>query len=465
MDLTVDGTLPSALNGAYVRNGPNPQHMPVGGHHWFDGDGMLHTVRIKKGKASYSNAYVQTSRYKQEKNARRPLSLKLGGMVGGLGVIHYIVYKLRERWGLFKTKDGTGPGNTALAFHNKQLLALVETDLPYIVRVNDNSHTETLERQTYGGNLAPRFTAHPKIDPATGTLYGFGYNLSKPELHYFAISSGGMVKEDFKVTLQQPTMQHDFAMTEDYVIFLDFPLVSNPENMKRGLPMLMFDRERSSRIGVLRKDTSSELGIRWFKLPAMYAYHVANAWQERGNNGWIRIRIFLCVYDDSFSIQSTTSSTLARMSEITIELERDECSVRSLADELRCEFPVVPDRLVGRRTRYTYAVAFEKEAGHLGQAAGLVKFDLGSPDKSVAAMLRFGSGRTGEDDGYLVLFMYNERTNSSDFVVYDARTFSNKPVAVVSLPQRVPYGFHGKHINAAQFQSQFPFDIHFLPDI
>lgn len=36
------------------------------------------------------------------------------------------------------------------------------------VRVNDNSHIETLERQTYGGNLAPRFTAHPKIDPATG---------------------------------------------------------------------------------------------------------------------------------------------------------------------------------------------------------------------------------------------------------------------------------------------------------
>ena len=67
-----------------------------------------------------------------------------------------------------------------------------------------------------------------------GTLYGFGYNLSKPELHYFAISSGGMVKEDFKVTLQQPTMQHDFAMTEDYVIFLDFPLVSNPEVPSRA---------------------------------------------------------------------------------------------------------------------------------------------------------------------------------------------------------------------------------------
>ena len=38
-------------------------------HGWcrFDGDGMLHAVRIKAGKASYSNAYVQTSLLKQEK--------------------------------------------------------------------------------------------------------------------------------------------------------------------------------------------------------------------------------------------------------------------------------------------------------------------------------------------------------------------------------------------------------------
>ena len=72
------------------------------------------------------------------------------------------------------------------------------------------------------------------------------------------------------------------------------------QNMKKGLPMLMFDRERSSRIGVLRKDASSESSMRWFKLPAMYAYHVANAWQEGGSYGCPeKIRIFLCVYDDS----------------------------------------------------------------------------------------------------------------------------------------------------------------------
>ena len=42
----------------------------------FDGDGMLHAVRIKAGKASYSNAYLQTSLLKQEKKAGRSLKLK-----------------------------------------------------------------------------------------------------------------------------------------------------------------------------------------------------------------------------------------------------------------------------------------------------------------------------------------------------------------------------------------------------
>ena len=43
----------------------------------FDGDGMLHAVRIKDGKAAYSNAYVQTSRFKQERKAGRPLFFRV----------------------------------------------------------------------------------------------------------------------------------------------------------------------------------------------------------------------------------------------------------------------------------------------------------------------------------------------------------------------------------------------------
>ena len=67
------------------------------------------------------------------------------------------------------------------------------------------------------------------LGACAGTLHGFGYSFSKPELHCFAISEGGTLKEDFPVSLPESTMQHDFAMTEDDVIFLDFPLIANPE--------------------------------------------------------------------------------------------------------------------------------------------------------------------------------------------------------------------------------------------
>uniref|UniRef100_M0ZPA2 Carotenoid cleavage dioxygenase 4 n=1 Tax=Solanum tuberosum TaxID=4113 RepID=M0ZPA2_SOLTU len=45
----VEGSLPSCLDGAYIRNGPNPQNLPRGPYHLFDGDGMLHSIKISQG--------------------------------------------------------------------------------------------------------------------------------------------------------------------------------------------------------------------------------------------------------------------------------------------------------------------------------------------------------------------------------------------------------------------------------
>src|SRR5262245_40032425 len=61
--LKVVGTLPAEMDGMFVRNGPNPQFAPKGPYHWFDGDGMLHGVRVRRGKASYRNRYVRTDHW------------------------------------------------------------------------------------------------------------------------------------------------------------------------------------------------------------------------------------------------------------------------------------------------------------------------------------------------------------------------------------------------------------------
>ncbi|KAK8612796.1 hypothetical protein V6N13_092900 [Hibiscus sabdariffa] len=63
--LTVTGTIPSCINGVYLRNGANPLFEPVAGHHLFDGDGMYHAVTVDNGKASYACRLTETQRLRQ----------------------------------------------------------------------------------------------------------------------------------------------------------------------------------------------------------------------------------------------------------------------------------------------------------------------------------------------------------------------------------------------------------------
>ena len=72
-NLTVIGKLPEELNGMFVRNGPNPQFKPKNKYHWFDGDGMLHGIRLQGGKASYRNRYIRTESFEHETKAGKAL--------------------------------------------------------------------------------------------------------------------------------------------------------------------------------------------------------------------------------------------------------------------------------------------------------------------------------------------------------------------------------------------------------
>jgi carotenoid cleavage dioxygenase len=57
-------------------------------------------------------------------------------------------------------------------------------------------------------------------------------------------------------------------------------------------------------------------------------------------------------------------------------------------------------------------------------------------------------GAVDEDDGYLVSFVWNANTTRSEIQVFDARRVKDGPIARVTLPQRVPMGFHAAWISA-----------------
>ncbi|HTQ18636.1 carotenoid oxygenase family protein, partial [Mycobacterium sp.] len=53
-DLEVTGGIPEFLDGRYLRNGANPVgELDPELYHWFIGDGMVHGIRIREGKAEW----------------------------------------------------------------------------------------------------------------------------------------------------------------------------------------------------------------------------------------------------------------------------------------------------------------------------------------------------------------------------------------------------------------------------
>src|SRR5687767_8212595 len=62
VDLPVTGRIPAELEGRWLRNGPNPLgEVDATTHHWFVGDGMVHGVRLRGGRAEwYRNRWVRS---------------------------------------------------------------------------------------------------------------------------------------------------------------------------------------------------------------------------------------------------------------------------------------------------------------------------------------------------------------------------------------------------------------------
>jgi carotenoid cleavage dioxygenase len=60
----------------------------------------------------------------------------------------------------------------------------------------------------------------------------------------------------------------------------------------------------------------------------------------------------------------------------------------------------------------------------------------------------------GEDDGFLLVYVYSAEEDISYLHIYDAATMDPTPLAAVRLPQRVPYGFHGTWVTAKQLREQ-----------
>ncbi len=58
-----------------------------------------------------------------------------------------------------------------------------------------------------------------------GEMFGFCYQLVRPFLTYQVFSKEGDLMESVPITLPQGVVMHDFAITQNYAIFMDLSFV------------------------------------------------------------------------------------------------------------------------------------------------------------------------------------------------------------------------------------------------
>jgi carotenoid cleavage dioxygenase-like enzyme len=429
--LEVTGKVPPGLRGMFVRNGPNPQFAPRGRYHPFDGDGMVHAVSFGDGDLRYRNRWVESRGLLAERTRGHAL-------YGGLAEFVMPEPDVIAEGGMIK-----GTGNTHTVRHAGRILALMEACPPTEL----GRELDTIGELDFDGRLVGACTAHPKIDPVSGEMLFFGYSPFAPYLRYHVVDATGTLVHSAEIDLPNPVMIHDFAVTEQHVVFVDSPALFDAKAMLQGGPMMRWAPDQGTRIGVLPR-RGADADIRWFDVDTQYVVHFFNAW-DAGDHVEVRAPRFSAM-PGAFDFDDPTGEEGPVPWSWSIDLAAGTVA-DAQTDDRSGEFPRINDDHATRPTRYLYnctARTWEFEF----EFHGVVKYDTETGDASewlygeheVSGEHAFAPDPDGtaEDDGWLMAFVIDRTTDRTDLAIIDARDVAAGPVARVHLPRRVPIGFH-----------------------
>ena len=268
-DCEVEGAWPVDLDGVFYRVGPDPQYPKIAAHAGdipFDGEGHVSMFRVAGGHVDYRTRYARNARFMAQAEARRSL----------FGMYRNPMTDDPSVAGLNR-----GTANTQLFLHHGKLLVFKEDSPPVHM---DPLTLETLDPEyTFGGKLESQtHTAHPKIDPATGGLIGYGYEstglLSKTINVYEADRAGAIF---WSVTVDAPYagMMHDFCVTQDYIVLYLTNMVSDEARLRTGGVHFSYDSTAPCYLGVMRRGGDGS-DFKWFTGPNLFCTHVMGGWNE-----------------------------------------------------------------------------------------------------------------------------------------------------------------------------------------
>ncbi|HLZ62023.1 MAG TPA: carotenoid oxygenase family protein [Ktedonosporobacter sp.] len=447
--LPVQGTIPPWLSGSLLRNGP--AQFAVGQQayrHWFDGLAMLHRFSFHNGAVSYANKFLQSPNYKKARET---------------GQISYSEFATDPCRSMFKrlasafSPDEPGSNaNVNISKIGESFVALTETPLP----IEFNPQTlETMGVLHYADKLAGQTTtAHPHYDAqrkmGVNSLTNFS---AKSSYSVYGIKDGETKRTIIgSIPVQEPGYMHSFAMTERYVILVEYPLVVNPLSMlTSGKPFIAnyhWKPERGSRFLVIRK-SDGEL-VATYTSEAFFSFHHINAFEQGGD-----LLVDIAAYPDASLIRQLymdnllgpQGGDLAHGEYRRYRLpEGGSTTHYEVLSEESIELPRINyEHNNGQPYRFAYGVSQRKDRpdDFLNQ---LVKVDVATHSTSIVFEEGMYPGEpvfvvapdaTSEDAGVVLSIVLDAKKGASFLLVLDAASFTE--LARAEVPQHVPFGFHG----------------------
>ena len=447
----IEGTVPTDIDGVYLRNTQNPVFPALGRYHPFDGDGMLHMAAFRNGKVEYRNRFIATKGLNAE--------LERGERLWA-GLMEDPALSTRPGWGAHGgIKDAS---STDVVVHAGQALTTYY----------QCGEGYRLDPQTLEQNGIPPWSpldgisAHCKVDEESGELLFFNYSKHAPYMHYGVVDRNDRLVHYVPVPLPGPRLPHDMAFTENFAILNDFPLFWDPELLAQGKHVVRFHRDMPSRFAIIPRRGNPE-DIRWFEADPTFVLHFLNAYEdgdeivldgyfqdepmprnfEGAPAGYERMMSYLDQY------KMGTHLHRWRFNLVTGKTTEQRMDDRVL------EFGMINQRYASKPYRYAYSAV---QVPGIFLFNGYVKHDLvtgeswqiGLPEGQFASEAPFAPriNAKDEDDGYLVSFITNENTQRSEIVLIDCKRFADGPVCRIELPHKLCSGTHSCWANGGDLR-------------
>ena len=437
-DLKVTGQIPAELeDGRLLRIGPNPvgPQDPLT-YNWFTGNGMVHGVRIRDGKAEwYRSRFVRDDEVARSRGLPRlPGPEQLGG--GAQYVADNIV-------------------NTHTFAHAGRTWAFAEAG---VLPVELSYELECLAKSDFSGTLNGSWTGHPHRDPRSGELHGMSYYHGWQHVSYQVIDTTGKVRRTVDVPVPGRPVVHDFALTQRYAVFLDGPVNYSDELLKAGYDFpFLWDFEYPTRWVLIPRDgTPGEpLSV---EVERWAVFHILGAYDRADG----QVALIGASYDKLFVTDHTgPGEKPGTLNLFLIDPVTGKTKVEILDDQPQ-EMPRMDDRITGDKFRYGYFSSRDQGI------STLIKRDFDAPAKDGAKeTYAYGPGRFGmeavfvprtpdaaEDDGWLMTYVTDMTTRTADVVILHAQDLAAGPVATIHIPHRVPIGFHGNWVPDSELAQQ-----------